>query len=661
MARMVALVLVLLVAGRAADAAELALKRVMLSTGGVGYLEYEATVDGDAVLTLDVALDQVDDVLKSLVVYDGAGTAGEITLPGREPLAESFADLPFDRDALASETALLNALSGAQIRIAGPHPVAGRLIHAEDEPVRAADGPAGTRLRLAVLTAAGLQQFALAETDSIAFADPALQAQIDAALARIAAYRAAGRRRLTLTLHGAGRRTVRVGYVVAMPLWKASYRLSLPADLQAGTARLQGWAVLENFSGQAWHGVELTLLSGNPVTFRQALYESYYVPRPAVPVESGSRILPPADTGTVGAASSPQAALPAPPPAAREAAAPRARAMAAAAPEPAAVEAARAAEDATQIAFTAAEKVSVEAGQSLVLPLLDRDLPARQVDLYQPAADAHHPLAAVELTNAGDTGLPPGVLTLYRQGADGAAYLGDARLAALPAGDKRLLSFAADTKVTIDRSTAERRDLVKATVAEGVMRLTRTSRQTTTYRIKSAGAPPSLVLEQKRQPGWTLTAPDPRQVELTAGDYHIPVAPGTAELAVVEERPLLETVQLADLHDDALAAYAAASEFDPALRKALAGLAARRQAVSRQRAELDRLKAHRAELVADETRLRDNLAALAHDAPLRKRVLDKFAETESAIDAASEAVAKASAALATDEAALASYVAGLKL
>jgi hypothetical protein len=335
--------------------------------------------------------------------------------------------------------------------------------------------------------------------------------------------------------------------------------------------------------------------------------------------------------------------------------------MAAAAPEPAAVEAARAAEDATQIAFTAAEKVSVEAGQSLVLPLLDRDLPARQVDLYQPAADAHHPLAAVELTNAGDTGLPPGVLTLYRLGADGAAYLGDARLAALPAGDKRLLSFAADTKVTIDRSTAERRDLVKATVAEGVMRLTRTSRQTTTYRIKSAGAPPPLVLEQKRQPGWTLTAPDPRQVELTAGDYRIPVAPGTAELAVVEERPLLETVQLADLHDDALAAYAAASEFDPALRKALAGLAAQRQAVSRQRAELDRLKAHRAELVADETRLRDNLAALAHDAPLRKRVLDKFAETESAIDAASEAVAKASAALATDEAALASYVAGLKL
>src|SRR5271156_6066627 len=95
-----------------ADAADLALKRVVLSTGGVGYFEYEAAVEGDAALTLDVPLDQVDDVLKSLVVYDAGGSAGEITLPGREPLTQSFVDLPFDRAALNSATDLLNALQG---------------------------------------------------------------------------------------------------------------------------------------------------------------------------------------------------------------------------------------------------------------------------------------------------------------------------------------------------------------------------------------------------------------------------------------------------------------------------------------------------------------------------------------------------------------------
>jgi hypothetical protein len=32
-------------------------------------------------LSLDVPLDQVDDILKSLVVDDDGGTAGEVTLP----------------------------------------------------------------------------------------------------------------------------------------------------------------------------------------------------------------------------------------------------------------------------------------------------------------------------------------------------------------------------------------------------------------------------------------------------------------------------------------------------------------------------------------------------------------------------------------------------
>ena len=119
-----------------AFAQDLALKRVMLSSGGLGYFEYEAAVEGDATLALDVPLDQVDDVLKSLVVYDAGGSAGEITLPGREPLTQSLVDLPFDRTALGSAVALLNALQGAEIRIAAPKAVSGRLVHVDEETVR---------------------------------------------------------------------------------------------------------------------------------------------------------------------------------------------------------------------------------------------------------------------------------------------------------------------------------------------------------------------------------------------------------------------------------------------------------------------------------------------------------------------------------------------
>src|SRR5216684_754486 len=250
-----------------ANSAELVLKRVALSTGGVGYFEYQAEVEGDVALTLDVALDQVDDVLKSLLVYDTGGTAGEITLPGREPLAKIVSGTPFEGAALNSLADLLNGLSGAELRIDGPQPASGRLVHVYPQNERIGEVLTTTRFRLVLMTDAGLRQ------------------RLMATLAQMAAQRADKLRRLTLQSRGTGTRRVRVGYVAGTPLWKSTYRLSLPAEGQSDSGRLQGWAVLENFTGQPWRDVELTLLSGNLVTFRQALYESYYVTRPTVPVE----------------------------------------------------------------------------------------------------------------------------------------------------------------------------------------------------------------------------------------------------------------------------------------------------------------------------------------------------------------------------------------
>jgi len=657
---------VVLGASAPAAASDLALKRVVLSNGGVGYFEYEAAVDGDATLSLSVGLDQVDDVLKSLIVYDSAGSAGEITLPGREPLTRSLADLPFDRAALGSLTALLDALQGAEIRVNGPTPLTGRLVHVEPETTRLPDGSTRTRARVAVLTDKGLQQFVLDDAESIVFTDPVLEGQLTEALRRIAAYRDTGRRTLTLTVHGKGHRIVRVGYVVAMPVWKATYRMSLPADPQAATARLQGWAVLENFSGQAWKDVDLTLVSGNPVTFRQNLYESYYVPRPVVPIEAGGRVLPPADTGALGPVAE---AEPAPPPMRTFRAPMRAGASAmpvpaAPAPPPASIEAAAASEGATQIAFSLPAKVTVGVGQSLVLPLLDRDLPARRLDLYQPSVEATHPLAAIELTNAGDIGLPPGVLTIYQQGDPGALYLGDARLGAVPAGDKRMLSFAVDSKVTIDRSDAETRHIIKAAIAQGVLRIDRSLVATTSYRVKAASAPPLLLVEQPRRSGWTLAAPDPHTVEETGTAYRVPVTlgpDGGARFAVALQRPLQETIGLTNLSDQQVAAFVSSSELDPKLRQALTALAGRRQTVARQQATLDRLHTQRKQLIDDEARYRENLAALPQGAALRRTELDKLTAAEIEIDRLSASIAANSKSLAEAKDALGAYIAGLSL
>jgi hypothetical protein len=332
------------------------------------------------------------------------------------------------------------------------------------------------------------------------------------------------------------------------------------------------------------------------------------------------------------------------------------------APTPAQVEAAAAAEDATQVAFTLPYKVSVDAGQSLVVPLIDRELPARRIDFYQQAVSGHHPLAAIELTNAADTSLPPGVLTLYQQGGNGVSYLGDARLAATPAGEKRLLNYAVDNKVTVDQTTGISQSIVRATVAEGVMHLTRLQRRSTVYQISATAAPPGVIIEQNRLSGWQLAAPD--NAERTADAYRFPAAldaKGAGKVTVVEEQPTEEAVKLLDLDDDRLGVYVAAREIDPKLHQVLAGLAQRRQAVGRQQAELDRLTEERTRLTEDEERLRDNYTAMKDDPAMRKSTLEKLKASETAIDANSAATAKASDARDTAHAELTAYISGLKL
>jgi septation ring formation regulator EzrA len=97
------------------------------------------------------------------------------------------------------------------------------------------------------------------------------------------------------------------------------------------------------------------------------------------------------------------------------------------------------------------------------------------------------------------------------------------------------------------------------------------------------------------------------------------------------------------------------------VRQALSQIPTRRQAVGQQRAELGRLKEQRAQLVEDQNRLRNNLSVLGNDAALKKRLLDKFSETETAIETVTAATAKVTDALAAAERDLASYVGKLTL
>lgn len=651
----------------------LALKRVLLSTGGVGHFEHEARVSGDAALTLEVRRDQVDDVLKSIVVYDDRGGIGTVDLPGQEPLETAFRELPFTPEDLASPSALLNAMKGAEVQTSGSRAVSGRLLSVTEEYTQLPNGGGTvTRNRVSLMTAEGLRQLLLEETDSLRFADPWVQAQLDSALAAVAGAAGKERRRLTIRTtapqaDAGAERTVRVAYVVAAPLWKATYRLTLPESAkgaEGGTGDLQGWAVLENLSGDDWKGVELSVASGNPVTFRQALYSAYFVNRPEVPVEVLGRVLPPPDEGAVAADVMAKAMEPAGRSrAAAESGAPTAMAVPPA-PAPAPTMSApfagampqRAAEttpaestEATaQVLFRYPQPVTLANGGTMMMPITARAIPAERLSLYQPNTQPRHPLAALRLSNgdSGETGLPPGVLTLYERLGGAAAYVGDARLATLPAGESRILSFAVDQAVTVDRSEQPSRTLSRATLADGVLQLTVTDRQTTTYRIAgAAGEDRTVIVEHPRRSGWELVQPTGGAApDLTADAYRLPVAvPAgqTVTLAVALERPRIERFGISEMSPEQVRAYASSTELPPAAREALAKVATLRGAVADKERRVADLEREQSEIGKEQERLRQNLATLPRDSDLFKRTIAKMGEQETRLDGLSRELATA--------------------
>lgn len=669
-------------AAAAQDVEDLSLRRVMLSTGGVGYFEHEATVTGTADLSLQVRLDQVNDVLKSIVVYDDEGGVGDISLPGQEPLREVFREMPFGPEALSSPAALFNALRGAEVESVGARSVAGRILSVTQENTALPDGGAITRHRLSLMTDDGLRQLILEEADALQFTDPELQAAVGEALEALSRHNERDRRDLAVRMIGEGDRTVRVAYVVEAPLWKSSYRLTLSDDQTGDAGDLLGWAVLENMSGEAWEDVELTVVSGNPVTFTQALYTAYYVDRPEIPVEVLGRVMPRLDEGAVDRAEAEtmlaaRAQL-APPPAPAPS-----MDMAAGAlmmmeseyadfpptPEQAQVRAAESQDATTQVVFRVPEPISVESGHSLLVPIVAEAIPLERVSVYQPDTHPTHPLASVRLVNDGDVGLPPGVLTLYERSSDSGqvTYVGDARLAALPAGDDRMISFAVDQKVRIDRQITGDRAVSRSSIADGVLRLQVTEEQRTTYTVEGAAREPrTVILEHPRSGGdWRMVSPVAEdEAEVTDTHYRIPVevaAGETVTIDVVIERPQTERVILSDLNLGQVGFYANSTELSPEVRQAIADMRGHLTTLADLQERLSTLNASVSVIVSEQGRIRDNLRAVPEDSDLYQRYLATLSGQEDELLALRTAIEDTQAERQAAREALRTYVNGLRL
>src|SRR5438094_8691773 len=70
---------------------ELPVKRVVLFTSGVGFLQRESEVTGDATVQFSFRTEQINDLLKSMVLQDfGGGKIAPVVLGSRDPMERAL-------------------------------------------------------------------------------------------------------------------------------------------------------------------------------------------------------------------------------------------------------------------------------------------------------------------------------------------------------------------------------------------------------------------------------------------------------------------------------------------------------------------------------------------------------------------------------------------
>jgi hypothetical protein len=572
--------------------AQLPLRKVVLFNSDLGFFRHEGDIEGDKQVELKFNIDDINDLLKSMVLEDlGGGRVSTVTYGAREPVTRTLKSFAIDLPRNPTLAELLRQVRGEKIQVDAPNPIIGTIVGIERRRAKAGKDETVETDVLTLLTPTGLRSIPFDSIQQTQLLDPKLNLELQEALAILSKAHRSDKKSVTLEFLGKGKRPVRIGYIQEFPVWKTSYRLVVKDD---GSLFLQGWAIVENTTEQDWTNVSLTLVSGQPISFVQDLYQPLYADRPIVVPESYASLSPRTYDQDLAAADADfrKAATPerqfvrrrqsgfglggfggglgggggggalggsGPAPNPNGAANPQRpfvtsvvpvvggvpanAAGAAPAGNPDGVDLNKGVASVAQadnvgelFRYAIDSPVTLARQKSAMLPIVNGAVKGEKLSIYNPAVHLKHPLNGLKLINSTGLHLMQGPITVF----DGGEYAGDARIEDLRPGTERLLSYALDLDTEVAPAPEKSsRSLSAVTIAGASLIETHLLDRTRSYIVKNSGAKTKkLLIEYPLDPKWTLVTPkEPAEKTRDLYRFAVTAEPGKpANFHVVEQR-----------------------------------------------------------------------------------------------------------------------------
>ena len=600
-----------------AFAADLPIRQVILYKSGVGYFERSATLHPGESARLDFKATDMNDVLKSLTIADRNG--GKVTglrYDSSEPLEQKLSEFPFKVQDQASLALFLDQMKGARVEMkysaetVNGTIVSGRLVAAEDKK------PEREQLVM-MLDSGDLRAFDLAAASSIRFGDPKLQLQLKEYLLAVNQSRSRDKRSVYIDSSDAKDRQLAASYMVPTPVWKSSYRLIF--DEKAG-ANLEGWAVIDNTTGEDWTNVLLSVVSGRPVSFISRLYEPRYVARQTADLAEDQAARPIVYGGATDQAMALAAAPPPPAMAAPKMMAAQKQETFGQLGKPSFRDELRndlkstivpdvAAADLGELfEYRFATPVTVKKDESAMLPFLAQKIGARKLLIYSESY-GEHPMSAAELANSTGKTLDGGPITVF----DANSYAGEALMTTLKTGDKRLISFAVDLGTRVTTKFDSLQNIVREIhVNRGILTARTAMQETKTYTIRNVDQKAkTLIIEHGQRPEYKVLNQKPIETTVNAYRFEVKLGPDSTEkYPVSEERVYDNTTAVSSLSPDALLTYVQNKAISDAGRRQLQQILDLKRQVTDTDNQIRQLDSNINNLINDQDRIRQNIGSL---------------------------------------------------
>jgi hypothetical protein len=600
--------------------ADLPVQEVILYKHGVAYFQRGGEIKAGESARLDFKASEMNDVLKSLTVTDrGGNKISGIRYDASEPLEKRLEDFPFAVDQEASLAAFLDQMKGARIELKfGPETVQGTIVSARL--IKSTDKDKETEKESLILLTDGgdIRALDLGAATSVRLPDPKLQGQLKDYLTVVSGARSKDRRSVVIESASSGARQLTASYMTPSAVWKSSYRLIFGAQAEP---LLEGWAIVDNTSGDDWNNVKLSVVSGRPISFITQLYDPRYVDRPHAELAENNAVAPVVFQGAIGALSAPAVAgMPAPPPPPSPVKA--GRALAADKPgqgnrfdrleefsKESTVTSTASGQDLGDLfEYSFAGPVTVKKGESAMLPFLQQRISSRKLLIYQESFGLH-PMNAAELSNSTGKTLDGGPITVY----DANSYAGEALVETLKSGDKRLISYGVDLGTRVSTNWDSSRELVREVhLRRGVVTARTALEETRTYTLKNVDArEKTVIIEHPQRAGYTLLSQKPSETTSNAYRFEVKLgSTGTAAFPVREERVYDQTLSVSNITSDLLAVWTQNKALSDAGRRQLDQIAQKKREVADNDSAIAQVRTDQQNLTQDQDRVRRNIESL---------------------------------------------------